>query len=271
LKNPGVVRASRMDWSRNVPVVLLTILTALFISGSSGAQDAIPSPRGAVNDFAGVMSAGDVARTEALAREVLEKTGAAVVVATFSAIGGHDIQEYANRLYSFWGIGKRGQDRGVLIVLVLQERTIWIETGYGVEGVLPDGRVGEILDQKVLPYLKRGEYSRGLASSVEAISGVLAEEAGVTLTDRPEAGRPVGRAAGQRSGGAGSWFLILFILLLLLLMGTRKGREIDPLLFSGARRRAGGDGDFEGFESFGGGFGGFGGGSSGGGGAGRHF
>jgi len=260
-----------MDWLRSVPVALVTILTVLFILGSAGAQDAFPSPRGAVNDFAGVMTAGDVARTEALSREVLEKTGVAVVVVTFSSIGDRDIHEYANRLYSSWGIGKRWEDRGVLIVLVVQERTIWIETGYGVEGVLPDGRVGGILDQNVLPYLKRGEYSRGLAGSVEAISGVLAEEAGVTLTGRPGVGRPVGRAVGQRSEGAGSLFLILLILLLLLLMGTRKGREIGPLLLSGARRRAGGDGNFEGFGGFGGGFGGFGGGSSGGGGAGRHF
>jgi uncharacterized protein len=267
-RKPGCI-----DSLRRVIFILLTILTVLFSSGPSPAQDAFPSSRGAVNDFAGVISAADSARMEALSREVLEKTGASVVVATFPSIGDQDLSEYANRLYSFWGIGKKGEDRGVLIVLALQERKIRIETGYGVEGILPDGRVGEILDQKVIPYLKKGEYSPGLVSAVTAVSGVLAEEAGVTLTGRPETRQPAVRQVGQRSRGAG--LLILLLPILLLLLGTRRGREMLPLilmmLLSGSGRRGGGGGDFDGFGGFGGGFGGFGGGSSGGGGAGRDF
>ncbi|WP_175476420.1 TPM domain-containing protein [Syntrophus gentianae] len=239
----------------------------------SSAQDSFPSPRGAVNDFAGVISGEDAARMEALSREVLEKTGASVVVATFPSIGDADLNDYANRLYSFWGIGKKGEDRGVLIVLALQERKIRIETGYGVEGVLPDGRVGEILDQKVLPLLKKGEYSLGLVGAVTAVSVVLAGEAGVTLSGRPEAKPPASRQGGQRIGGSG--LLILLLLILPLLLGTRRGREMLPLilmmLFSGSGRRGSGGGDFDGFGGFGGGFGGFGGGSSGGGGASRDF
>jgi len=135
---------------QGIVCVVLTFLTLLLSSGLSQAQEPFPAPRGAVNDFAGVISTADSARMEALCREVLEKTGAAVVVATFPTIGDNDVNDYANRLYSSWGIGKKG-DRGVLIVLFLSERKIRIETGYGVEGVLPDGRVGEILDQKVIP------------------------------------------------------------------------------------------------------------------------
>jgi len=250
-------------------LTVLTVLTVLLNSGLSQAQDGFPAPRGAVNDFAGVISTADAARMEALSREVRGKTGASVVVATFPSVGDQDLNEYANRLYSFWGIGKKGEDRGVLIVLALQERKIRIETGYGVEGILPDGRVGEILDQKVLPYLKKGEYSLGLANAVTAVSGILAEEAGVTLTGNPEARQPAGRPVGQRGGGYG---LLLFLLLFFLLLGTRRGRETLPLvlmmLLSGSGRRGGTGG---GFGGFGGGFGGFGGGSSGGGGAGRGF
>lgn len=258
---------------QGIVCVVLTFLTLLLSSGLLQAQEPFPAPRGAVNDFAGVISTADSVRMEALCREVLEKTGAAVVVATFPTIGDNDVNDYANRLYSSWGIGKKGEDRGVLIVLFLSERKIRIETGYGVEGVLPDGRVGEILDQKVIPYLKKGEYSSGLLSAVNAVSGILAEEAGVTLTGKTETGPPAARGVRPQRGGAG--MLILLLLVFFLLVGTRQGREMLPLmlmmLLSGGGRRGSGGGDFDGFGGFGGGFGGFGGGSSGGGGAGRSF
>ena len=68
---------------------------------------------------------------------------------------------YANGLYKAWGIGKKGEDKGVLIFLTVKERKIRIETGYGVEGILPDGLVGEILDKYVVPFLKEGNYGKG--------------------------------------------------------------------------------------------------------------
>jgi len=252
--------------------IFLTVLAIWLSSGLSQAQDTFPPARGAVNDFAGVISAAAVARIEGLSREVLEKTGASVVVATFPTIGDNDLNDYANRLYQFWGIGKKGEDRGVLIVLALRERKIRVEIGYGLEGILPDGRVGGILDQNVIPYLKKGEYSLALVSAVTAVSRVIAEDAGVTLTGSPAARATASRHVSQRSS-YGLWILLL--LSFLLLLGTRRGREYLPLilmmLLSGSGRRGNGGGDFDGFGGFGGGFGGFGGGSSGGGGASRDF
>ena len=127
-----------------------------------------------------------------LAREVLEKTGTAVVVATVETIGDNDPNDYANRLYQAWGIGKKGEDKGVLIFLAVKERRVRIETGYGVEGILPDGLTGEILDRYAIPRFREGDYGRGLAETMAAVSSVVAKAAGVTLTGvaRRSSGRP---------------------------------------------------------------------------------
>ena len=123
---------------------------------------------------------------EALAREVLQKTGTAVVVATVETIGeNEEYNLYANGLYKAWGIGKKGKDKGVLIFFTVKERKIRIETGYGVEGILPDGLVGEILDKYVVPLLKEGNYGKGLYNAMYACSAYIAKDAGVQLSDSP--------------------------------------------------------------------------------------
>lgn len=231
------------------------------------AYEKFPQHRGSVNDFAGVISPEYERSMDLLAREVLQKTGVAVVVATVKDIGDNDPADYANRLYQTWGIGGKGDDKGVLICLALKERSIRIETGYGVEGILPDGLVGEILDKYVVPYLQKGDYGRGLANAMIAVSSVVAKDAEVSLTGSPalpKMKRP------REKTGVNLLSLILFIIVFSLLLGTRQGRSMLPwiLLMLMMGGRGGGGGSFGGF---GGGFGGFGGGMSGGGGAGRGF
>lgn len=231
------------------------------------AGETYPKPAGAVNDFAGVISAEYKGPMENLAREVLEKTGTAVVVATVETIGDNDANDYANRLYRAWGIGKKGEDKGVLIFLAVKERQVRIETGYGVEGILPDGLAGEILDRYAIPRFRDGDFGKGLAETMASVSAVVAKAAGVTLTGvQPPPRRP---ARIERGMGIGQ--IVLFVLAAGFLLGTRQGRAMLPwlllLMMSGGGRR-GGDG-FGGFG--GGGFGGFGGGSSGGGGSDRGF
>jgi uncharacterized protein len=254
------------DRGRFISIVSIIILLLLAISPLEG-KEKFPPHSGAVNDFAGVIPSPYLNQMETLAREVLEKTGTSVVVATMETIGDNDPDDYANRLYSAWGIGKKGEDKGVLIFLAVKERKIRIETGYGVEGILPDGLVGEILDGYVTPYLKTGDYGKGLANAMVAVSSVIAKAANVTLTGSTSISRP----ATKRARRSGSLFPLLLLLLILIpLLATRQGRAMLPLLLlmflSGGGRGGGG-----GFGSFGGGFGGFGGGSSGGGGAGRGF
>ena len=245
-------------------IILLSL--CLFVLHSEAAET-FPKPRGPVNDFAGVIDGQSKSMIEQLVREVWEKTATAVVVATFATIEDNDPADYANRLYAAWGIGKKGEDKGVLIFFALKERRVRIETGYGVEGILPDGRVGEILDAYVLPHFKKGEYSKGFLNAVVAVSSVIARDAGVTLS-----GKSMKQESrqGQRKKSGNLFSLILAFILFSMLLGTRQGRAMLPfiLLMLLAGGRGGGAGGFGGFS---GGFGGFGGGLSGGGGAGRGF
>jgi uncharacterized protein len=256
-------------------IILIFIGTALV-----RAEEKFPKPVGAVNDFAAVIPPDYKSRMEGLAREVLEKTGTAIVVVTLQTLGDNELNDYVNSLYKAWGIGKKGEDKGVLIFLALKERKFRIETGYGVEGILPDGLVGEIRDKYAIPYLKQGDYGRGLSNAMTAVAYIVAKDAGVSLTG----GTPVSQPKKQEVRQRGSlWPLIILVLAFIALFGTRQGRNILPwlllLMLSGGSGRGGsrGFGSFGGggFGSFGGdsggsdfgGFGGFGGGESGGGGA----
>ncbi len=257
--------------------LLLVLVLALPAGPLDGADPVCPRPAGAVNDFAGVIPAGERESMENLAREVLQKTGTAVVVVTVPTVGDRSADDYATRLYESWGIGRRGEDKGVLILLALKERRVRIETGYGVEGILPDGVVGEILRLHVIPHLKQGDYGKGLSNAMTAVADVIARQAGVTLTGRPQMqpARPTGGTP------VSPFTLLLFFVVALLLLFTETGRYIlAMLLFDGSGgRRYGrtyygggwGGGSSGGFGGFGGGFGGFGGGMSGGGGAGGDF
>ena len=182
--------------------LLLLIAAFLFlIAFPTEAAETFPKPTGAVNDFAGVIPAQYKSRMETLAGEVLEKTGTAVVVATVETIGDNDPSDYANRLYQAWGIGKKGEDKGVLIFLAAKERQVRIETGYGVEGIIPDGLAGEILDRDAIPYFKQGDYGRGFYETMASVSSVVAKAAGVTLTGAA----PVGTEAGRNREEAGNF------------------------------------------------------------------
>lgn len=248
---------------------LLVVAAFLFFAASAlAAGETFPKPLGAVNDFARVIPAQYAGPMENLAREVLEKTGTSIVVAAVETIGDNDPNDYANRLYRAWGIGKKGEDKGILIFLAVKERRVRIETGYGVEGILPDGLAGEILDRYAIPRFRDGDFGKGLAETMAAVSAVVAKAAGATLTGA----QPPQRKKARTERGPGIVQIVLLILAAGFLLGTRQGRATLPwlllLLMSGGGGRRGGDG-FGGFG--GGGFGGFGGGSSGGGGADRGF
>jgi len=253
----------------SLSLFIIILLLHCFLLTSAWAQK-FPKPKGAINDYAELITPQYERPMDLLAREVLQKTGTAVVVVTLKSIEGNDPADYANRLYEAWGIGKKGEDKGVLILLALTERKVRIETGYGVEGILPDGLVGEILDTYVAPYLKKGNYDKGLSNALVAVSSVIAKDAGISLTGSSTS-RSQTKKTIQKRPRINLFTIILFFIVLTMLLGTRRGRAILPfilLMLLAGSRGGGGGGSFGGF---GGGFGGFGGGLSGGGGAGRGF
>ena len=242
---------------------------ALFMAPlASLSQDSFPKPKGLVNDFANVISQAHEQTIMDVTTELLNKTGTPVVLVTMPDIGGADYTEYANRLYETWGIGKEGEDKGVLIFVTVKERKMRIEVGYGLEGILPDGRAGEIRDRYMTPYLKKDQFGDGLLSGTLAVSQIIAKDAGVQLTGQVPVKAPKKRKS--RS------FLFPLILIVFLMFGSRRrtGSWIFflPLLLGGGGYGSRSGGGFGGsFGGFGGGFGGFGGGMSGGGGAGGGF
>jgi len=256
---------------KNTLYSCITMLLVLLFVGTARGQANLPSrPRGAVHDSASLITPRIRAAMENLSREILQKTGTAVVVATVTSIGDNNIDMYANELYERWGIGKKGEDRGVLILLALTERKVRIETGYGVEGILPDGLVGGILDSYIVPFFKKGEYGKGLFNGMAAVGQVIAKDAGVTIGEgyRPRAPAQTRRV--QRRG-SGIFPLLIFLFFLFSLF-SRRGRGMLPLLLLMGMSGGGGFGGSRfGGGGFSGGFGGFGGGLSGGGGASRGF
>jgi uncharacterized protein len=244
--------------------ILAFVLTPL----SSLAEQPFPKPKGLINDFANVIPQSYEQKLVRITSELLNKAGTPVVVVTMPDIGGEDYNEYANRLYEAWGIGKKGEDKGVLIFVAIKERKMRIEVGYGLEGIIPDGLAGEIRDRYMIPYLKQNKFGEGLLKGTAAVSQIIAKDAGVKLTGQV----PV-RAPKKRKSRA-SFIPLLLIFFLFMFVGRRRSGSwifFLPLLMGGGGPRHGGGGFGGSFGGFGGGFGGFGGGMSGGGGAGGGF
>jgi len=246
----------------------LFILPFVLMPFSSLAQQPFPKPKGLINDFANVISPSYEQQLDSITTELLNRTGIPVVIVTMSDIGGEDYNEYANRLYETWGIGKKGEDKGVLIFVAIKERKMRIEVGYGLEGIIPDGLAGEIRDRYMIPYLKQNKFGEGLLNGTAAVSQIIAKDAGVKLTGQVPVKAP------KKKGSRLSFLPLLFIFFLFMAVGRRRGGSwifFLPLLMGGGGPGHGGGGFGGSFGGFGGGFGGFGGGMSGGGGAGGSF
>jgi uncharacterized protein len=249
-------------------------------------------PTNYVNDFAGVLDATTQARLNDLCQQVEQKAQAQIAVVTVKSVDGQDVVSYAVALYQKWGIGAKGKDRGVLILLATQDHKYWTTVGYGLEPILPDGKVGGF-GREMVPLLRSGDYAGAVTLITARVASVIAQDAGVTLDNPPRLAAPRQQpVSGGGPGGAVLFFFLLFIVILILrtiFRGGGSGRGsggsgflsglLWAMLFSNLGGRGGyggggfggggfGGGGFGGFGGGGGGFGGFGGGSTGGGGAG---
>ena len=230
-----------------------------------------------VNDFANVVDPASEQRMEAIIRSLQQATGDVVVVATVDTIAPYgDIREYANKLFENRGkgIGQRGKDNGLLILLAVRDRQVRVEVGYDLEQFITDGFSGETSRNYMAPEFRAGNYGAGLLAGLERIVGRIAEQRNVTLQGVP---RVPARQAPE-TGSGGSLILALFITFMVInaivggLRGGGRRRRwggVRPGWNSGVGPFGGGfgGGGFGG-GGFGGGFGGFGGGRSGGGGGG---
>ena len=134
---------------RRFPRIVAFLLLFLFVVDSLvrvSAEKLLPKPAGPVNDFADVITPPYEKKIGNLAKELFDKTGVDLVVVTMHDLGGDDHNEYATRLYNAWSIGKKGEDKGVLILVTVRERKMRVETGAGLKAVLPESHVQEIGD-----------------------------------------------------------------------------------------------------------------------------
>ena len=269
------VQFSRMKKLARVAAILWIVLGASVWLTAEPIASLHPSNY--VNDFANVLDAGTQASLNALCEQVEQKAHAQIAVVTIKTTDGEDVFSYAVDLYQKWGIGKKGNDRGALILLATQDRKFGASVGYGLEPILPDGKIGGFR-REAGPYLTGGDYGTGLSLMISAIADVIAKDAGVTLDNRPHLAAPRKQPA-PNGGGVAAFVVILIIFIILAIMrGGRGGGSgfwsglLWGLLMSnmgGGRRGGYGGGGFGGFGGGGGGggFGGFGGGSTGGGGS----
>ncbi len=250
-------------------VLLLACTGALW---AERVQD-LPAPTNYVNDFAGVLSPQTQASLNALCAQVDRQAHAQIAVVTVKSLDGEPIENFATALEDKWKVGKKGTDRGLLLIFAINDRKYRVEVGYGLEGILPDGRVGDI-GRQMVPYLQQNDYDGAITLAVRQIAGVIAADAGVTLNTGP---RPTYAPAPQaRPLTLGEVVVLGLVLLAVIFFLARFGGSgllgfLIGMFMGGGGGGGwggrGGGGGWGGGGGDGGGFGGFGGGSSGGGGA----
>lgn len=241
-------------------------LLSLFIGGGLLGQD-FPEPmqpRRIVNDFTGMFSPQQQAALERKLRNFNDTSSTQIAVATVPSLHGYAPNDYAQRLAEKWGVGQKGKDNGILMLIKPKTQDekgqVAIAVGYGLEGVVPDAIASRIIRNEVIPSFQNGQYYNG----VDKATNVL-----MALTGGEYTADQYARREGEGNGLV--WLLIPFGIIFLLpwfmkrkhgyTTGSngRTGGGVPPIFWGGGLGRGGGFG--------GGGFGGFGGGSFGGGGA----
>lgn len=265
------------EWGLGLSRVYACALVLLIVPICATAQPQPPELTKPVNDFANVIDAADEAEIERRILELKNASGDIVIVATIDTFQPYaDIREYAVKMFENRGrgIGVKGKDNGLLIVVAVKDRRVWAEVGYDLEQFITDGYAGDVSRNDMAPYFARGEYGPGVLAGASRIIGRIAQGRGITLNSVPIP-EPEPTAGIQVS----PWVILAIVILVMLINNAGGGRR--------SRMRRGGPywggGNWSGWDSgvgpfggggriggggFGGGFGGFGGGRSGGGGGG---
>lgn len=259
-------------------IVIILIALIGFTSVSLAEIPERPQPQRLVNDFANVLDKGEVDQMESALAQFAKQTSTQIVVVTVPDLEGYDKADYAQRLGEKWGVGQKGQDNG--LVVLLKPKTgnsrgeVYVATGYGLEGVLPDAILNNaVVDNAMIPRFKENDYFGGLAAGLNVIMDISRGE--YTAENYQE------KASANAGGGGGISFIIILFVVIFSIFGRGRSRRfyspgrslpfwLAMGMMSGGGRSSGSFGNFSsGSGSFGGGgFGGFGGGSFGGGGAG---
>lgn len=231
-------------------------------------------PEGYVSDFARVVDPQSKAVLENYCAAVERATGAQMALVTLRTLEGEPIEDVANTIFRAWGVGQKGKNEGIMLLLVVGDRRSRLEVGYGLEPVLPDGFVGNIL-REMRPALRSGQYGEAMMAAAQSIGSTVARAKNVSLDSQlPRRVRRASRDSIPWPVLLGGLFLLLWLIRSAGRGGGGGGGFWTGLIIGNLMRGGGGwggssGGGFGGYDSGGGGggFGGFGGGDSGGGGA----
>ena len=192
-----------------------------------------PKPAGAVNDFADILTDMQERALTDLVQSVEDATTTEIAVASVTALDGMTVEEYANRLFAAWGIGQRGKDNGVLILVAPREREMRIEVGYGLEEILPDGLAGQIVQETFIPRFRSGEYGLGIVEGTNRVAAILRRNQPLTPDQRAAVDR---MASASTSDLPIEWVLVpffgLFVAIGFGMGGSGLGaRALGPIFF----------------------------------------
>ncbi len=257
----------------------LLIASLLFLTIIGAQQPKTLTPQGYVNDFAGVLSAATKLQLGDLCKEVDQKADAQIAVVTVKSLEGEQIEEYSIDLATQWGVGPKQKSRGIMILLAPSEHKYRFEVGYGLEAILPDGKVGGF-GRDAVPLLRQNDYSGAVLQMTRSVASVIAEDKGVTLDSLNGVSIPPPQSSAPPENAFPVAFFVFIIFIFIVSFvrriaraGSGRSRSHFPWWMAGPF--LGGMGGGSGGSSWGGGgfgggggsFGGFGGGSFGGGGA----
>ncbi|TDB68825.1 TPM domain-containing protein [Arundinibacter roseus] len=251
----------------------LPFLTLFLLATSLFAQDIPPrpSPPRLVNDLANQLNGTEVAALEQKLVAYNDSTSTQITVVIVPTVEPYAIADYAFKLGREWGVGQKGKNNGIVLLWAPNDRKVFIATGYGMEGVVPDAIAKRIISQEIIPEFKNNMFYRGLDRGVDAII-------------RAAAGEYEAEATNSDEGFPGGFVVFIFILIIILIIISRnkgggsggrgfRNTSAGPVIWPYSTHTGWGSssGNWGGGSSSGGGFGGFGGGSFGGGGAGGDY
>ncbi|WP_146094529.1 TPM domain-containing protein, partial [Xanthomonas arboricola] len=184
------------------------MLALLLLPASLLAQDlaAIPPLRSPVVDVTGTLDATQTRQLEQQALALQQRKGAQLQILIVPTTQPEAIEQYTQRVFEQWKIGRKGVDDGVLLLVAKDDRRVRIQPGYGLEGAIPDITANRIIQEYLAPRFREGDYAGGISAATATLAGLIEGEA----LPAPVSGHADG-ANGSGPGGGGGWIMALFI------------------------------------------------------------
>ena len=258
---PHVPRESR----RGATFFLVCFAFLLAFAAPASCQTQLPAkPAAYVNDYANVLSSAAISQLTSICTEVNNKANAQIFVVTVKTTGEETAQQYSFDLATRWGVGPKQSSSGVLILFAIDDRKYFTQIGYGLEGILNDGKVGTI-GREAVPFLKSSDYNSAILLVTRRIADVIAQDRGITLTGGPLPA-PVSQPSSDEGSGIGALIFLGLIIFFLFMMiknsgGGRSGRGgggsgwwVGPMIGGMLGGRGGGGGWSGGGGGWGGGW-----------------